>query len=56
MTKGDIDKLGTRIGNSVKVSSEDLDKLQEFRQTYKSLYRMSLTTFLRSLVKLINNV
>lgn len=35
MTKGDIDKLGTRIGNSVKVSSEDLDKLQEFRQTYK---------------------
>lgn len=35
MTKGEIDKLGQIIGASVEVSQEDLNKLQEFRQTFQ---------------------
>lgn len=35
MTKGDIDRLGEKIGSSKKVSSEDLDMLQEYRQTFQ---------------------
>lgn len=35
MTKGEIDKLGQKIGASFEVSSEDLDKLQEYRQTFQ---------------------
>ena len=35
MTKGEIDRLGQRIGTSIEVSSEDLDKLQEYRQTFQ---------------------
>ncbi|MBO4840194.1 MAG: RelA/SpoT domain-containing protein [Bacteroidaceae bacterium] len=35
MTKGEIDRLGQRIGTSVEISSEDLDKLQEYRQTFQ---------------------
>lgn len=35
MTKGEIDRLGQAIGASVEVSQEDLNKLQEFRQTFQ---------------------
>lgn len=35
MTNGEIDKLGTRIGNSSEVTNEDLDRLQEYRQTFQ---------------------
>ena len=35
MTKGEIDRLGQKIGTSSEVSPEDLDKLQEFRQTFQ---------------------
>lgn len=35
MTKGEIDRLGLAIGVSVEVSQEDLNKLQEFRQTFQ---------------------
>lgn len=35
MTKGEIDRLGKKIGASVEVSQEDLDKLQEYRQTFQ---------------------
>lgn len=35
MTKGEIDRLGQKIGASSVVSPEDLDKLQEFRQTFQ---------------------
>lgn len=35
MTKGEIDRLGQKIGASVEVSQEDLNKLQEFRQTFQ---------------------
>ena len=35
MTKGEIDKLGLKIGASTEVSQEDLNKLQEFRQTFQ---------------------
>lgn len=35
MTKGEIDRLGQRIGASAEVSQEDLNKLQEFRQTFQ---------------------
>lgn len=35
MTKGEIDRLGQKIGASAEVSQEDLNKLQEFRQTFQ---------------------
>lgn len=35
MTKGEIDKLGQKIGASVEVSQEDLNMLQEYRQTFQ---------------------
>lgn len=35
MTKGEIDRLGQKIGASAGVSQEDLNKLQEFRQTFQ---------------------
>lgn len=35
MTKGEIDRLGQKIGASAEVSQEDLDKLQEYRQTFQ---------------------
>lgn len=35
MTKGEIDRLGQKIGASSEVSQEDLNKLQEFRQTFQ---------------------
>lgn len=35
MTKGEIDRLGQEIGASSEVSQEDLNKLQEFRQTFQ---------------------
>lgn len=35
MTKGEIDRLGKKIGASAEVSQEDLDKLQEYRQTFQ---------------------
>lgn len=35
MTKGEIDRLGLAIGASVEVSQKDLNKLQEFRQTFQ---------------------
>ena len=35
MTKGEIDKLGLKIGASTEVSQEDLNKLQEYRQTFQ---------------------
>ena len=36
MTKGEIDKLGERIGASEDVSPGDLDKLQDYRQTFQA--------------------
>lgn len=35
MTKGEIDRLGQKIGASAEVSQEELNKLQEFRQTFQ---------------------
>lgn len=35
MTKGEIDRLGQKIGASAEVSQEDLNKLQEYRQTFQ---------------------
>lgn len=35
MTKGEIDRLGLTIGSSSEVSQEELNKLQEFRQTFQ---------------------
>lgn len=35
MTKGEIDKLGQRIGASKTVSNEDLEMLQAYRQTFQ---------------------
>lgn len=35
MTKGEIDRLGQKIAASSEVSQEDLNKLQEFRQTFQ---------------------
>lgn len=35
MTKGEINRLGQKIGASAEVSQEDLNKLQEFRQTFQ---------------------
>ncbi len=35
MTKGEIDRLGQRIGKSAMVLPEDLNKLQEYRQTFQ---------------------
>lgn len=35
MTKGEIDRLGRKIGTSSEVAQEDLDKLQEYRQTFQ---------------------
>lgn len=35
MTKGEIDRLGKRIGSSEKVSGEDMLLLQEYRQTFQ---------------------
>ena len=35
MSKGEIDRLGQKIGASGEVSQEDLNKLQEFRQTFQ---------------------
>lgn len=35
MTKGDIDRLGEKIGASQVVSPEDLNMLQEYRQTFQ---------------------
>lgn len=35
MTTGEIDRLGERIGASTEVSTEDLDQLQEYRQTFQ---------------------
>lgn len=35
MTKGEIDKLGEKIGASEEVSSDDLSKLQQYRQTFQ---------------------
>lgn len=35
MTKGEIDRLGQKIGASAEVSQEDLNKLQDFRQTFQ---------------------
>lgn len=35
MTKGEIDRLGLKIGASTEVSPEALNKLQEFRQTFQ---------------------
>lgn len=35
MTNGEIDRLGQKIGASAEVSQEDLNKLQEFRQTFQ---------------------
>lgn len=34
MTKGEIDRQGQKIGALAKVSLEDLNKPQEFRQTF----------------------
>ena len=36
MTKGEIDRLGERIGSSKNVSTEDLHTLQEYRQTFQT--------------------
>ena len=35
MTKGEIDRLGTKIGASSVVESADLEQLQEYRQTFQ---------------------
>ena len=35
MTKGEIDRLGQKIAASSEVLQEDLNKLQEFRQTFQ---------------------
>lgn len=35
MTKGEIDRLGQKIGASSEASQDDLNKLQEFRQTFQ---------------------
>lgn len=35
MTNGEIDRLGERIGASTDVSSDDLNRLQEYRQTFQ---------------------
>lgn len=35
MTKGEIDRLGQRIGTSTVIDTEDLNKLQEYRQTFQ---------------------
>ena len=35
MTKGEIDRLGQKIGTSAEVSQDDLNKLQVFRQTFQ---------------------
>lgn len=35
MTKGEIDRLGLRIGESKSISTEDLALLQEYRQTFQ---------------------
>lgn len=35
MTKGEVDRLGLTIGASIEVSQENLNKLQEFRQTFQ---------------------
>lgn len=35
MTKGEIDRLGEKIGASETVSPEDLDMLQQYRQTFQ---------------------
>ena len=35
MTKGEIDRLGAKIGASSVVESADLEQLQEYRQTFQ---------------------
>lgn len=35
MTKGEIDRLGTKLGSSSDVTTEDLNQLQEYRQTFQ---------------------
>ncbi len=35
MTKGEIDRLGQRIGESKSIDSKDLELLQEYRQTFQ---------------------
>lgn len=36
MTNGEIDRLGERIGASTEVSTEELNQLQEYRQTFQT--------------------
>ena len=35
MTKGDLDRLGERIGESNRIKQEDLDLLQQYRTTFQ---------------------